>query len=248
MLCCVGVIPFELEHMNLSELLNEAVQHESNFVWSDNVVYVMSESNGWHAEAIRQVRAAAEEHTAYLKKKTGKGWKLFKHVMSDNSQLVFRFEPSRRQDITTDPMVVLRVAYMSGSDFYKIDVEVWSAGMKQATHLLNRVDVDLLDDPERFYFHLKDALAQITASQASTASQVESKSIERMTASQVKRGMMMRGGSPERPIYRRAARVERMDEDMSRVAITFDSEYVDKNGHAHIVATFPMDMLVSIVR
>jgi hypothetical protein len=60
--------------------------------------------------------------------------------------------------------------------------------------------------------------------------------------------MMMRGGSPERPIYRRAARVERMDEDMSRVAITFDSEYVDQNGHAHIVATFPMDMLVSIVR
>lgn len=248
MLYCVGVIPFELDHMNLSELLSEAVRHESNFVWSDNVVYVMNESNEWHEEAIRQVRAAAEEHTAYLRKKTGKGWKLFKHVMSDKSQLVFRFEPSRRQDITTDPMVVLRVAYLPGSDFYKIDVEVWSAGSKLATHLLSRVDVDLLDDPERFYFHLKDALGQVTSSQASVSTRIESKSIERMTASQVKRGMMMRGGSPECPIYRRAAKVERMDEDMSRVAVTFDSEYVDKDGRSHTTAMFPMDMLVSIVR
>ena len=234
--------------MNLSELLSEAVRHESNFVWSDSVIYVMNESNGWHAEAIRQVRAAAEEHTTYLRKKTGKGWKLFKHVMSDNGQLVFRFEPSRRQDITTDPMVVLRVAYMSGSDLYKIDVEVWSAGAKQATHLLNRVDVDLLQDPERFYFHLRDALAQTTSNAVSVANRVESKSIERMTASQVKKGMMMRGGSPECPIYRRATKVERMDEDMSRVVITFDSEYIDRSGKSHITATFPIDMIVSVAR
>jgi len=150
--------------MNISSLLDEAVKH-SDFVRRAEPTYVVGdlvEEDDWMREAIRQFQHVAPAHAAYLKKETGRGWKLFKNFLTENGRLIFRFDLARRQDITQDPMIVLRMAYSRSADLYNLQVEVWkSVGEQIAAHEIDDVDVEMLQDPERVYYRVEKALAQL---------------------------------------------------------------------------------------
>lgn len=145
----------------LSEMLAGAV--ESDFVrHGSGLAVVEGVGDDWMSMAIRQVQAVAARHTAHLKKETGRGWKLFKHFLTDNGRLIVRFDLARRQDITQDPMIVLRIAYSASADLYDVQVEVWkSASEKLAADETDSVDVEMLADPVRVYFGVGKALRQL---------------------------------------------------------------------------------------
>lgn len=153
----------------LSSALDEALQPTTDFVRHDTGVLVEGSGDEWMEEAVRQFQIVAPKHAAWLKRQTGRGWKLFKHFLTENGRLLFRFDLARRQDISADPMIVIRMAYSSSSDLYNVQIEVWrSVSEKIDSHETTDVDVDMLQDPERFYYRVTKGLAQLKPGGART--------------------------------------------------------------------------------
>jgi len=149
----------------LSTLLEEAVCPASDFVRREAPVYVLEDASGWMGEAMAQVQHVAPQHVAYLKKHTGRGWRLFKRFLSENGRLIVKYEVSKRGDIANDPMIVLRIAYSRAADLYNVLVEVWSSASSQiASHEATDVDIEMLQDPPRLFYGIQKALVQLQPS------------------------------------------------------------------------------------
>lgn len=146
----------------LSTLLEEAARPASDFVRREDPVYVLEDATGWMGAVTDKVQEAASDHAAYLKKHTGRGWKLFKRFLAEAGRLIIKFEVSRRGDIANDPMVILRVAFSRASGLYSVRAEVWSSADTQiASHEATDVDIDMLQDPRRLYTGIEKALVQL---------------------------------------------------------------------------------------
>jgi len=163
----------------LSSALDEAIAPTTDFVRSPGVTYVtppeLTENAEWMREAIRQFQAVAPAHATWLKRQTGLGWKLFKHVLTENGRLIFRFDLARRQDMTRDPMIVIRLAYSLSADLYNAQVEVWrSVGQMIVSHETSDADIDTLQDPERFYLLVRHGLAQLGRTEETTMAELSS--------------------------------------------------------------------------
>lgn len=153
----------------LSSALDEALQPTTDFVRHDTGVLVEGSGDEWMEEAVRQFQIVAPKHAAWLKRQTGRGWKLFKHFLTENGRLLFRFDLARRQDMTQDPMIVVRMAYSASSDLYNVQIEVWrSVSEKIDSHETTDVDVEMLQDPERFYYRVEKGIAQLKPGSART--------------------------------------------------------------------------------
>lgn len=124
----------------------------------------------WMQEFIRQVGIVAPKYLAFLKAETGRGFKLFKTFLTDNGKVVVRFDPAKRSNMEFGPMVVLRVGYSNSSDLYDFQVEVYNVNVaeKLGSHETAGGDVELLADPARMLYGVRDALSQLKLRKART--------------------------------------------------------------------------------
>lgn len=126
----------------------------------------------WMREFMRQVQMVAPKYEAYLKKMTGRGFKLFRTFVTDNGRIRVRFDPSKKNAHEFGPMIVLRVAYSKSADLYNVEVEVYGPDISQklASDEVTDVDVDLLADPQRMFFGVREAISQLGKKTGAAAS------------------------------------------------------------------------------
>lgn len=158
----------------LSEALSTPVRRRPDLGDGNYVVPTsMHEAvDPWMTEFMRQVQIVAPKYEAFLKKSTGRGFKLFRTFVTDNGRIRVRFDPSKRAKYEFGPMVVLRAAYSRAADLYNVEVEVYGTDVSQklASHEVTDVDIELLADPQRMLFGVRDALVQLGSRRGSDAS------------------------------------------------------------------------------
>ncbi len=152
----------------LSDLLSEAmIPTRPNRRVGDGRFIVptsMHESvDPWMSEFMRQVQIVAPRYEAYLKKATGRGFKLFRTFVTDNGRIRVRFDPSKRVAYEFGPMVVMNVAYSKSADLYNAQVDVYASdiNIKLGSDEVSDVDIDLLADPHRMFLGVRDALTKV---------------------------------------------------------------------------------------
>lgn len=139
----------------------------------------------WMSDFMRQVQIVAPKYEAYLKKATGRSFKLFRTFLTDEGRIRVRFDPTKRASAYEfGPMVLLKVAYSKSADLYSAHVEVYDtdASTVLGSHQVTEIDIELLADPERMLHGVRDALRKVAEKKTgkSAAPAVTSRAKERL--------------------------------------------------------------------